>query len=88
MKDPTSCQTQILKCRNESTSPWLQESAKCPPVEYIYDMELDLSEGETINETVEVDYEYSYDINVSVFHLYLQRYWIIARFKEMQISEI
>ena len=41
-----------------------QESSKCPPVEYIYDMDLDLGDGETINETVEVDYEYSYDINV------------------------
>jgi hypothetical protein len=29
-------------------------------------MELDLSENETVNETVEVDYEYSYDMNVSV----------------------
>ena len=43
----------------------VQESAKCPPVEYVYDMELDLTDGETINETIEVDYEYSYDINVS-----------------------
>ena len=35
----------------------LQEAAKCPPVEYIYDLDLDLSEGEVINETVEVEYE-------------------------------
>eukprot|EP00090_Calanus_glacialis_P001950 TRINITY_DN11456_c0_g1_i3.p1 TRINITY_DN11456_c0_g1~~TRINITY_DN11456_c0_g1_i3.p1 ORF type:complete len:946 (-),score=146.68 TRINITY_DN11456_c0_g1_i3:85-2922(-) len=40
----------------------LQEAAKCPPVEYVYDLDLDLSEGEVINETVEVEYEYSYDV--------------------------
>ena len=53
----------IIHYSNIST---VQESAKCPPVEYVYDMELDLTDGETINETIEVDYEYSYDINVSI----------------------
>ncbi len=45
-----------------------QEAGKCPPVEYVYDMDLELGENETINDTVEVDYEYSYDMNVSIFH--------------------
>jgi len=40
----------------------LQEAAKCPPVEYVYDLDLDLSEGEVVNETMEVEYEYSYDV--------------------------
>jgi hypothetical protein len=31
-------------------------------------MDLELGENETINDTVEVDYEYSYDMNVSIFH--------------------
>jgi hypothetical protein len=34
----------------------------------VYDMDLELGENETINDTVEVDYEYSYDMNVSIFH--------------------
>ena len=41
-----------------------QEAAKCPPVEYVYDMDLELSDGESVNEIVEVDYEYRYDTNV------------------------
>jgi len=57
----------------------LQESAKCPPVEYVYDMELDLTDGETINETIEVDYEYSYDINTSqlpnLFSVFKKVFW-------------
>ncbi len=44
----------------------MQEAGKCPPVEYVYDMELELGENETVNDTLEVDYEYSYDMNVSM----------------------
>ena len=33
-------------------------------MEYVYDMDLELSDGESVNEIVEVDYEYRYDINV------------------------
>ena len=46
----------------------LQEAAKCPPVEYVYDLELDLADGEVINETMEVEYEYSYDIDTPKYN--------------------
>ena len=43
-----------------------KESSKCPSVEYVYDMDLYLSDDETVNDTVEIDYEYSYEVEVSI----------------------
>ena len=38
----------------------LAEASKCPVVEYMYDG--GLTKGEVVNDTVEVEYEYTYDV--------------------------
>ena len=55
-------------------------------MEYIYDMDLHLSDGEIVNETVEVDYEYSYDINVSIFAKRRQETKVAAKENEKKPS--
>ena len=45
----------------------LQEASKCPPVEYEYDVDLNMTGGEIANETVEVEYEYEYGDEIEVY---------------------